>query len=39
MFLIAFGALLIASLGFWNIKEVTPSRMLVKIPGHFFQLD
>lgn len=38
MFLIAFGALLIASLGFWSIKEVTPSRMLVKNPGHFFQL-
>ena len=38
MFFIAFGALLIASLGFWNIKEVTPSRMAVKNPKHFFQL-
>ena len=38
MFFIAFGALFIASLGFWNIKEVTPSRMAVKSPKHFFQL-
>ena len=38
MFFIAFGALLIASLGFWNIKEVTPSRMAVKNPKHFFHL-
>ncbi len=38
MFLIAFGALFVASFGFWNIKEVTPSRMAVKNPNHFFQL-
>jgi len=38
MFFIAFGALFIASLGFWNIKEVTPSRMAVKNPKHFFNL-
>ena len=38
MFFIAFGALLIASFGFWNIKEVTPSRMAVKSPKHFFHL-
>jgi len=38
MFLIAFAALFIASFGFWNIKEVTPSRMAVKSPGHFFRL-
>jgi len=38
MFFVAFGALFIASLGFWNIKEVTPSRMAVKNPKHFFQL-
>jgi len=38
MFFIAFGALFIASLGFWNIKEATPSRMAVKSPKHFFQL-
>ncbi|MFA6360657.1 MAG: MFS transporter [Dysgonamonadaceae bacterium] len=38
MFFIACGALLIASLGFWNIKEVTPSRMVVKNPKHFFHL-
>jgi MFS family permease len=38
MFFIAFGALLFASFGFWNIKEVTPSRLAVKSPKHFFQL-
>lgn len=38
MFFIACGALLIASLGFWNIKEVTQSRMVVKNPKHFFHL-
>ena len=38
MFFVAFGALLFASFGFWNIKEVTPSRMAVKSPRHFFQL-
>ncbi|MGB5436924.1 MAG: MFS transporter [Maribacter sp.] len=38
MFLIAFGALLISSLGFWNIKEVTPSRLTIKNPKHFYQL-
>lgn len=38
MFLIAFGGLLIASFGFWNIKEVTPSQMNVKSAKHFYQL-
>lgn len=38
MFFVAFGALLFASFGFWNIKEVTPSRMAVKSPKHFFEL-
>jgi len=38
MFFIAFGALFIASFGFWNIKEVTPSQMTVKNPKHFFKL-
>jgi len=38
MFFIAFGALLIASLGFWNIKEIIPSQMAVKSPKHFFHL-
>ncbi len=38
MFFIAFGALFVASLGFWSIKEVTPSRMNVKSPKHFFKL-
>ena len=38
MFFVAFLALLFASLGFWNTKEVTPSRMEVKSPKHFFQL-
>jgi MFS family permease len=38
LFIIAFGALLVSSFGFWNVKEVTPSRMAVKNPKHFFQL-
>jgi len=38
MFLIGFLALFIASLGFWQIKEHMPSRMVVKNPGHFLSL-
>jgi MFS family permease len=38
MFFIGFLALAIASLGFWNLKEVTPSRLKVKSPGHFVRL-
>lgn len=38
MFFIGFIALAIASLGFWNIKEVVPSKMQIKGPRHFFQL-
>ena len=38
MFFIAFGALLIASLGFWNLKEATSSKMVVRNPGHFVHL-
>jgi MFS family permease len=38
MFFIGFIALAIASLGFWNLKEVTPSRLKVKSPGHFIRL-
>ena len=38
MFLIAFGALFMASLGFWNLKEVVPSKMKVSSPGHFLSL-
>ena len=38
MFFVGFIALSIASLGFWNIKEVVPSKMQVKGPRHFFQL-
>ncbi len=38
MFFIAFGALLIASLGFWNLKEVVPSKLKVSSPGHFLKL-
>jgi hypothetical protein len=38
MFFVGFIALSIASLGFWNIKEVVPSKMQVKGPNHFFQL-
>jgi Na+/melibiose symporter-like transporter len=35
MFFIGFMALLVASLGFWNIREVVPSKMRVKNPNHF----
>ncbi|MFH0756764.1 MAG: MFS transporter [Bacteroidota bacterium] len=35
MFFIGFMALAVASLGFWNIKEVVPSKMTVKNPSHF----
>lgn len=38
MFIIGFLALAIASMGFWNIKEVVPSQMQVKGPGHFLKL-
>ncbi|MCB2209020.1 MAG: MFS transporter [Bacteroidetes bacterium] len=38
MFFIAFGALLMASLGFWKLKEVIPSRLEIKNPNHFFRL-
>lgn len=38
MFFIAFSALLLASFGFWKLKEVIPSRLAVKNPNHFFQL-
>lgn len=38
MFFIGFGALSIASLGFWNLKETVPSKLSVKSPGHFLQL-
>jgi len=38
MFFIAFGALFMASLGFWNLKEVTPSKLRVSSPRHFVSL-
>lgn len=38
MFFVGFVALSIASLGFWNLKEVVPSKMPVKNPVHFFRL-
>lgn len=38
LFLIAFFALLMASMGFWNLKEVTPSKLSVRTPGHFLKL-
>jgi hypothetical protein len=38
MFFIAFGALLIASFGFWKLQEVTPSRLVIKNLSHFFWL-
>ncbi|MEE4259298.1 MAG: MFS transporter [Bacteroidales bacterium] len=38
MFFIASIALFIASLGFWKLKEVIPSRLEIKNPNHFFRL-
>jgi MFS family permease len=38
MFFIGFGALTMASLGFWNLKEVIPSKLKVKSPGHFLHI-
>ena len=38
MFFIGFLALFIASLGFWQLKEHRPSKMIVKSPGHFLSL-
>ena len=38
IFLIAFAALSVASLGFWNLKEETPSKMAIKNATHFFHL-
>lgn len=38
LFFIAFGSLFVASLGFWNLKEVVSSRLSVKNPTHFFYL-
>ncbi len=38
MYFIAFGALLMASLGFWHLREVVPSKLTVRNPRHFLQL-
>ena len=38
MFFLGFMALSIASLGFWNLKETVPSRLIVRGPAHFFGL-
>ncbi len=38
MYFIAFGALLMASLGFWRLREVVPSKLTVKNPRHFLSL-
>jgi len=38
MYFIAFGALLIASMGFWKVKETVPSKMAVKSVRKFFIL-
>ncbi len=38
MFMIGFLALLIASIGFWKLKEHKSSRMIVKNPRHFLSL-
>lgn len=35
MFLIGFLALLVASLGFWQLKEYVPSKMVIKNLNHF----
>jgi MFS family permease len=35
MFFIGFLALFVASFGFWRIKEIEPSGMMIKNPGHF----
>jgi len=37
MYFIAFGALLMASMGFWHLREVTPSKLTVRSPRHFIQ--
>jgi len=38
MFFVGFAALFMASLGFWKLKEVIPSKLTVKSPRHFLQL-
>ncbi|MCD6332989.1 MAG: MFS transporter [Bacteroidales bacterium] len=38
MFLIGSGSLLLASLGFWNLKEKVHSRLSIRNPVHFFNL-
>jgi len=38
MYLIAFGALLISSIGFWQVKETVPSKMAIKNVREFFTL-
>ncbi|MEN8228732.1 MAG: MFS transporter [Bacteroidota bacterium] len=38
MFFVGFIALSIASLGFWNLKEVVPSKLVVRGPKHFLQI-
>ena len=38
MYFIAFGALLISSIGFWKVKETVPSKMAVKSVRKFFTL-
>lgn len=38
LFFIGFISLSIASLGFWNLKEVIPSKLQIKSVGHFSRL-
>ena len=38
MFFIGFLALFTASLGFWQLKEHTPSKMVIKSPAYFLSL-
>ncbi len=38
MFMIGFTSLLIASFGFWRLKENVPSKLKIKGPRHYFQV-
>ncbi len=38
MFFVGFASLFVASLGFWSLKEVIPSKLTVKNPKHFLEL-
>ncbi len=38
MFLIGFSSLLIASVGFWRLKEVIPAKLKITSPKHYLQV-